>query len=158
MARFIVADLTDPSSISKELEAIIPDLADPVQPLLEGASRPYAMFRGYWKNDWVLPVYRYDGLESKVIAPAEGKVKSLGGATAHHRGGTDEASIERQRFLCGGATPTRGKSRCPSPKFWPLTSGVLSFSFDLLIRISLPLKGARQSWTRTRSTSLGSAI
>src|SRR5262249_53578688 len=59
MARFIVADLTDPSSIPKELEAIVPGLAVPVQPLLEGASRPYSMFRDYWKYDWVLPVYRY---------------------------------------------------------------------------------------------------
>jgi hypothetical protein len=84
MARFIVADLTDPSSIPKELEAIVPGLAVPVQPLLEGASRPFAMFKDYWKYDWVLPVYRYEGLEpllatlaEKVIAPAEGKVKAL---------------------------------------------------------------------------------
>ena len=100
MARFIIADLTDPSSIPKELEAIVPDLAVPVQPLLEGASRPYAMFKDYWKYDWVLPVYRYEGLEpllatlaEKVIAPAEGKVKALARATAHDRGGTDQASI-----------------------------------------------------------------
>jgi hypothetical protein len=84
MARFIIADLTDPTSIPKELEAIVPDLAVPVQPLLEGSSRPYAMFKDYWKYDWVLPVYRYEGLEpllatlaEKVIAPAEGKVKAL---------------------------------------------------------------------------------
>jgi uncharacterized protein YjbI with pentapeptide repeats len=84
MARFIVADLTDPSSIPKELEAIVPGLAVPVQPLLEGASRPYSMFKDYWKYDWVLPVYRYEGLEpllatlaEKVIAPAEAKVKGL---------------------------------------------------------------------------------
>ena len=84
MARFIVADLTDPSSIPKELEAIVPQLAVPVQPLLEGASRPYAMFKDYWKYDWVLPVYRYEGLgpllatlADKVIAPAEGKVRAL---------------------------------------------------------------------------------
>jgi uncharacterized protein YjbI with pentapeptide repeats len=84
MARFIIADLTDPSSIPKELEAIVPSLAVPVQPLLEGSSRPYAMFKDYWKYEWVLPVYRYEGLESllaklaeKVIAPAEGKVKAL---------------------------------------------------------------------------------
>jgi len=84
MARFIIADLTDPSSIPKELEAIVPGLAVPVQPLLEGSTRPYAMFKDYWKYEWVLPVYRYEGLEpllatlaDKVIAPAEGKVKAL---------------------------------------------------------------------------------
>src|SRR5215510_6916822 len=84
MARYIVADLTDPSSIPKELEAIVPDLAVPVQPLLEGSSRPFAMFKNYWKYDWVLPVYRYEGIEplldalaEKVIVPAEEKVKAL---------------------------------------------------------------------------------
>jgi uncharacterized protein YjbI with pentapeptide repeats len=84
MARFIIADLTDPSSVPKELEAIVPGLAIPVQPLLEGSTRPYAMFKDYWKYEWVLPVYRYEGLErllatlaEGVIAPAEGKVKAL---------------------------------------------------------------------------------
>ena len=84
MARFIIADLTDPSSIPKELEAIVPHLAVPVQPLLEGASRPYTMFPDYWKYDWVLPVHRYEALEpllatlgEKVVEPAEGKVKAL---------------------------------------------------------------------------------
>jgi Pentapeptide repeats (8 copies) len=45
MARFIIADMTDPSSIPKELEAIVPHLAVPVQPLLQDASRPYACSR-----------------------------------------------------------------------------------------------------------------
>jgi len=83
MARFIIADLTEPSSIPKELEAIVPHLAAPVQPLREG-DRPYAMFTDYWKYDWVLPVHRYDGLDAllgtladKVIAPAEKKMKDL---------------------------------------------------------------------------------
>jgi hypothetical protein len=84
MARFIIADLTDPSSIPKELEAIVPSLAVPVQPLLEGLARPYAMFKDYWKYDWVLPPHRYEGLNpllstlaGRVIAPAEAKVKAL---------------------------------------------------------------------------------
>jgi uncharacterized protein YjbI with pentapeptide repeats len=84
MARFIIADLTDPSSIPKELEAIVPHLAVPVQPLLEGSSRPYAMFKDYWKYDWVLPVCRYEELEpllatvsEQIVAPAEAKVKAL---------------------------------------------------------------------------------
>ena len=83
MARFIIADLTDPSSIPKELEAIVPQLAVPVQPLLEG-DRPYAMFKDYWKYEWVLPLHRYDGLPSllatlaaNVIEPPESKMNEL---------------------------------------------------------------------------------
>jgi uncharacterized protein YjbI with pentapeptide repeats len=97
MARFIVADLTDPSSLPKELEAIVPDLAVPVQPLLEIESRPYAMFKDYWKYDWVLPIHRYEGLESllasmveKVIAPAEAKARAL-----EERRRTIEAGLTR---------------------------------------------------------------
>jgi len=85
LARFIVADLTEPSSIPKELEAIVPTLAVPVQPLLEGSTRPYAMFKDYWKYQWVLEIYRYDGLEEllvslkeHIIEPAERKAKELG--------------------------------------------------------------------------------
>lgn len=84
MARFIIADLTEPSSIPKELEAIVPTLAVPVQPLLEGSTRPYSMFRDYWKYNWVLEVHRYQNLNDllaslgeKVVAPAEAKVKEL---------------------------------------------------------------------------------
>ena len=84
MARFIIADLTDPSSIPKELEAIVLISPCPFSPCLEGASRPYAMFKDNWKYDWVLPVYRYEGIEpllatlgEKVIAPAEAKAKAL---------------------------------------------------------------------------------
>jgi hypothetical protein len=51
MARFIIVDLTNPSSIPKELEAIVPSLAVPIQPLLEASSRPYAMLKDYWKYD-----------------------------------------------------------------------------------------------------------
>jgi hypothetical protein len=42
------------------------------------------MFRDYRMYDWVLPVHRYEGLDSllatlaeKIIAPAEEKVKDL---------------------------------------------------------------------------------
>jgi hypothetical protein len=86
MARFIIADLTDPSSIPQELQAIIPSVRVPVQPLLLEGSSLYSMFKDFDPQDfqWVLPVYQYEGLEpllatlaEKVIAPAEGKVKAL---------------------------------------------------------------------------------
>jgi hypothetical protein len=86
MARFIIADLTDPSSIPQELQAIIPSVRVPVQPLLLEGSSIYSMFGDFDPQDfhWVLPVYRYKEpeqllatLAENVIAPAEGKVKAL---------------------------------------------------------------------------------
>jgi hypothetical protein len=86
MARFIIADLTDPSSIPQELQAIIPSVRVPVQPLLLEGSSLYSMFKDFDPQDfhWVLPVYRYKepeqllaALGEKVIAPAEGKAKAL---------------------------------------------------------------------------------
>ena len=85
LARFIIADLTEPRSIPQELQAIVPGLAVPVQPLLlEGSTGEYGMFQDLRKYDWVLEVHRYDSLEGllaslgdRVIAPAEAKAKEL---------------------------------------------------------------------------------
>ena len=85
MARFIIADLTDPSSIPQELQAIIPSVRVPVQPLLLEGSSLYSMFKDFDPQDfhWVLPVYRYKESEQllatlaeNVIAPAEGEGES----------------------------------------------------------------------------------
>jgi len=85
LSRFIIADLTDPSSIPQELQAIIPNLAIPVQPVLLEGKREYAMFVDFLKTyHWVLPVHYYrdhDGLlaslQAKVIEPAERKAQEL---------------------------------------------------------------------------------
>ncbi len=83
MSRFIIADLTSPSSIAKELEAIVPSLAVPVKPLIERGA-PYSMFPDYWKYHWVLPVYRYgslgellDSVGKDVVEPAIAKALEL---------------------------------------------------------------------------------
>jgi hypothetical protein len=69
MARFIIADLTDPSSIPHELEAIVPHLAVPVQPLLESSSRSYAMFKDLLKYEWVLGAPAVsDGVNPEIAA------------------------------------------------------------------------------------------
>jgi uncharacterized protein YjbI with pentapeptide repeats len=84
MARFIIADLTDPSSIPQELQAIIPSVHVPVQPLLLEGSPLYSMFEDFEVYPWVLRAYQYKKLEQllatlaeNVIAPAEAKVKEL---------------------------------------------------------------------------------
>jgi hypothetical protein len=86
MARFIIADLTDPSSIPQELQAIIPSVRVPIQPLLLEGAPLYSMFKDFDPRDfhWVLPVYHYKDrkqllatLADKVIAPAEAKVNAL---------------------------------------------------------------------------------
>jgi hypothetical protein len=86
MARFIIADLTDPTSLPQELQAIIPSVRVPVQPVLLEGSSLYSMFKDFDPHDfhWVLPVYHYkeprqllSTLTENVIAPAEGKVKAL---------------------------------------------------------------------------------
>jgi len=84
LARFIIADLTDPSSIPQELQAIVPDLEVPVQPLLLEAKREYSMFVDFRKYHWVLPIHLYKDRESliaslqdEIIEPADKKAREL---------------------------------------------------------------------------------
>ena len=85
LSRFIIADITEPRSIPQELQAIVPHLAVPVQPLiLEGSTGEYAMFQDLSKYRWMLPIHPYkdidyllDSLGEKVIVPAEAKAQEL---------------------------------------------------------------------------------
>jgi pentapeptide repeat protein len=85
LSHFIIADLTNHSSIPEELETIVPTLAVPIQPLLEATQkREFSMFKGYGVYDWVLPIYRYadltgllDNVQEKVIEPATQKAREL---------------------------------------------------------------------------------
>jgi uncharacterized protein YjbI with pentapeptide repeats len=84
MSRFIVADISDPSSIPQELQAIVPHLETAVQPLIETGLRPYAMFSDFSKHPWVLKLHEYSdstslvkSLRDHVIAEAEAKAEEL---------------------------------------------------------------------------------
>ena len=86
LARFIIADLTEPNSIPHEVATLIPHLKVPVQPLLvQGdAIHAYPMFRDLRMYPWVLPIARYEdipgllaALKAQVIEPAERKAKEL---------------------------------------------------------------------------------
>ena len=63
LARFIIANITDPRSIPQELQAIVPDLAVPVQPIIPRPQQPWGMFVDFPKKyNWVLEVHEYTDL------------------------------------------------------------------------------------------------
>lgn len=88
LARLVVADITEPTSIPQELVSIVQSLPSlPVQPLLEQGKRPWGMFGHIQRYRSVLPVYRYEdagalirALPTDVIAPAEAKAEELLGS------------------------------------------------------------------------------
>jgi Pentapeptide repeats (8 copies) len=84
MARFILADLTDPGSIPYELAKIVPDVHVPIQPLLLAGTTTFAMAGDLWMAREMLPIFRYTtprellaALPERVIAPAEAKVREI---------------------------------------------------------------------------------
>jgi uncharacterized protein YjbI with pentapeptide repeats len=84
MARFIIADLTDPSSVPHELATVIPSTTVPVQTILLAGQKEYGMFGDLKrKYHWVLEPYKYESedtllknLGDGVITPAETNVVS----------------------------------------------------------------------------------
>ena len=85
LSRFIIADLTDPSSLPHELKSIVPNLPSvAVQPIVNKNSQPYTMFEHLQRYPWVLPIHEYETQErlvseltEKIIEPAEAKVKEI---------------------------------------------------------------------------------
>jgi hypothetical protein len=76
-AQFIIADLTDSTTVPLELFSIVPMIPSvPVQPILESGRPVLAMFHDLAKYPWVLPAIRYDDSSvlvssiEQLIAPA----------------------------------------------------------------------------------------
>lgn len=86
LSRFIIADISERSSIPSELEAIVPHfLSVPVVPIINKTGKPYATFEGIVRRENVIkPLLRYDNLEDllqrldkEVVSPAENKIQQL---------------------------------------------------------------------------------
>ena len=86
LSRFVIADLTNPSSIPHELMGFTRDLPSvPVQPIILKGQRPYAMFLDHLgRYQHVLDVYEYESQDSliaelsdKVIQPAQDKAEEM---------------------------------------------------------------------------------
>lgn len=85
MSRFVIADLTDPSTVPHELATFVPNIRVPVQPIILKGQHEYAMFVDLeTRYPWVLKPVSYAndqkliaGLDKQVIAPLEAKVREL---------------------------------------------------------------------------------
>jgi hypothetical protein len=93
MCRFVIADLTDASSIPQELSHIVPNFPSvPVQPIILASQREYGMFEHWRQFRSVLPEYRYadpkhllENFDTGVIRPVENWQKESGGAAVRER-------------------------------------------------------------------------
>jgi uncharacterized protein YjbI with pentapeptide repeats len=103
LSRFVIANLTDPSSIPHELATIIPYLrTTPVALLRRKGSDRYGMIEDYVHafDRWVLPVYEYTteaalirALPQRILAPAEARANALRGNAGHR----DQAALQRSK-------------------------------------------------------------
>jgi uncharacterized protein YjbI with pentapeptide repeats len=76
MAKFVIANLTDPRSVGHELRGIVPDSPSlPVLPVVIGGQRPYAMFEDFQQYPWVLPLIRAESVDAAIaLVECEGLV------------------------------------------------------------------------------------
>ena len=68
MARFVIADITEPGSVPLELQAIVGEVGVPVAPVLEAGHKPFSMFRTLLAKGGVLPIHRYVAVEDLLAA------------------------------------------------------------------------------------------
>jgi uncharacterized protein YjbI with pentapeptide repeats len=81
MARFVIADLTDPRSVQQELTLIAPQVMVAIRPIILAGQQPWSMFGDLRRRSrGLLPVHEYrdiddltQGLHRHIIAPAEAK-------------------------------------------------------------------------------------
>ena len=85
MSKFVIADITNPKSAPLELQATVPEIMVPFQPIIEQGEEPFAMLGDLQrKHDWVFKTIRYSSLDrlietmdDEIIEPAEVKFKQL---------------------------------------------------------------------------------
>jgi hypothetical protein len=85
LSKFVIADITNPKSSPLELQATVPEIMVPFQPIIEKGEKPFDMLKDLQrKHDWVFKTLRYSSLDrlmktmdEEIIKPAEAKFKQL---------------------------------------------------------------------------------
>lgn len=79
LARFVIADLTEPRCVQQELSLIAPQVLVPIQPIIQAGHRPWAMFGDLRRRSrGLMNILEYTSTDdllrrmpSKIIVPAE---------------------------------------------------------------------------------------
>jgi uncharacterized protein YjbI with pentapeptide repeats len=80
LSRFVIVDITNPSSSPLEINATVPDYMIPFVPIIQSGEKEFSMFKGLQsKFHWLLPTVEYPSaealmrsLDDYVIGPALG--------------------------------------------------------------------------------------
>ena len=86
MSKFVIADITNPKSSPLELQATVPEIMVPFQPIIEQGEKPFAMLQDLWikHRDWVFEPIEYSSvdrlvetMDAEIIGPAETRSDEL---------------------------------------------------------------------------------
>jgi hypothetical protein len=85
LSKFVIADIANPKSSPLELQAMVPEIMVPFQPIIEQGEKSFIMLKDLQRrHHWVFKTPRYSSLDrlietmgDKIINPAEAKFKEL---------------------------------------------------------------------------------
>jgi hypothetical protein len=86
LSKFVIADITNPKSSPLELQATVPEIMVPFQPIIEQGEKPFAMLQDLWikHRDWVFEPIEYSSvdrlvetMDAEIIDPAERRFDEL---------------------------------------------------------------------------------
>jgi uncharacterized protein YjbI with pentapeptide repeats len=86
LSKFVIADVTNPKSSPLELQATVPEIMVPFQPIIAQGEKPFAMLQDLWikHRDWVFEPIEYSSvdrlvetIDAEIIRPAEERFDAL---------------------------------------------------------------------------------
>jgi uncharacterized protein YjbI with pentapeptide repeats len=86
LSKFVIADITNPKSSPLELQATVPEIMVPFQPIIQEGETPFEMLQDLWikHRDWVFEPIEYSSIDrlaetmdAEIIKPAEERFNEL---------------------------------------------------------------------------------
>jgi hypothetical protein len=86
LSKFVIADVTKPKSTPLELQATVPKIMIPFQPIIQQGAEPFAMLQDLWNKyrDWVFGLIVYSSVDNlvekmddEIITPMEKRSDDL---------------------------------------------------------------------------------